>query len=75
MDREIKQELQDRIYGKIMATTVVGMIQMVFETDKTDESAKRFMKQLEDRAKKAAEETLALVLATVDAGKIPQQAA
>lgn len=74
MDREIRQELKQRISAKMGANSLITVLDMLLG-GKTKEDGIKGANEMQKRCDEAAEEILDLVLATVEAGKIPVKVA
>ena len=73
LDREIRQELESQIEEKFLANGTIMLFNMML-TKGTKENAEKFSAEAVRMAKDAARETVTLIIAAIEAGKIPARA-
>lgn len=73
LDREIKQELIGNVAHKLTMHHILSTLKMMLvdESDQTKEGAKKHWAEETADARERAEEIVNLILATLEAGKIP----
>lgn len=77
MDKEIKQELEENIKRRIVASVVLAMVEVAITGNRNpanaEEEGNKSFKRMEDKARKDAADIIDLVTKTIEAGKIPEE--